>query len=74
MSYWDIESFLAEEQPTQFKFTEDMEGMAFLDASKGITGIVLADSPLHTPIWVIPTLVNYMYKSKHFITQVMMAI
>ncbi len=42
MSYWDIESFLAEEQPALFRFTEDAEGMAFLDASKGITGTVPA--------------------------------
>mgnify|MGYP000258158574 FL=1 len=42
MSYWDIESFLAEEQPTLFRFTEDADGMAFLDASKGIVGTVPA--------------------------------
>lgn len=25
MNYWDIESFLAEDQPALFKFTEDAE-------------------------------------------------
>lgn len=64
MSYWDIESFLAEEQPATFKFVEDAEGMAFLDASKGITGTVPADSPLNTPIWIISTLRDYVFKSK----------
>ncbi len=42
MSYWDIKSFLAEEQPTLFRFTKDADGMGFLDASKGINGTVPA--------------------------------
>lgn len=42
MSYWDIKSFLAEDQLTLFRFTEDAEGMGFLDTSKGITGAVPA--------------------------------
>jgi hypothetical protein len=40
MTFWDIESFLAEEQTIQFRFTVDADGMAFLDTSKGIHGSV----------------------------------
>lgn len=62
MSYWDIESFLAEDQPVEFCFTEDAEGMGFVDPSKGIMGSVLADTPLRAPIWLVSTLRDYVFK------------
>jgi len=67
MSYWDIESYLAEEQPTLLKFTEDAEGMAFLDVSKGMTGTVPADSPLNASIWLVSVLRDYMFKRTYIL-------
>lgn len=63
MSFWDLEAFLAEEQNVQFCFTEDAEGMDFLDTSKGISGVVPADSPLKAPLWIVSTLHTYVFKS-----------
>ena len=62
MSYWDIESFLAEEQALGFCFTEDAEGMEFLDPSKEIVGAIPAETPLHGPTWVVSTLRDYVFK------------
>jgi hypothetical protein len=36
--------------------------MAFLDASKGMTGTIPADSPLNASIWLVSVLRNYMFK------------
>ncbi len=69
MSYWDIEAYLAEEQPTVLRFAQDAEGMAFLDTSKGISGTVPADSPLNASIWLAYVLRNYMYISTSFTMQ-----
>lgn len=63
MSFWDIETFLAEEEPIQFCFLEDAEGMDFLDAAKGISGVVPADSPLNAPVWILSTIHTYIFKS-----------
>jgi hypothetical protein len=65
MSYWDIEWFLAEEQPALLRFTEDAEDMAFIDIYKGMTGTVPADSPLNVSIWLISVLRDYMFRCKY---------
>jgi hypothetical protein len=70
MNFWDIETFLAEDQLALFKFTEDAEEMAFLDPSKGIKGAVPAESPLHAPIWVVSTLRDYVFRSTFEIIEI----
>ena len=63
MSYWDIEAYLAEEEQAAYRFSEDAEGMAFLDSSKGLGDTVPADSLLNSPIWIVTTLRDYIFES-----------
>lgn len=37
--------------------------MEFLDPSKGNAGVVPAESPLYSSIWVVSTLRDYVFKS-----------
>ena len=68
MSYWEIESFLAEDQLIEFCFLEDADGMGFVDPSKGIAETVPSETPLKAPIWLVSTLRDYVFKGRVFDT------
>ncbi len=59
MSYWDIDQFMAEEQLIQFSFKNDVQGLQFIDPSKGVEGTIPADQPLNAPIWLVNTVFDY---------------
>lgn len=58
MSYWDINHFLAEEEPIEFCFKTDAFYMDFLDTTK--EGVIPEGQTINTPIWLVNTIFDYL--------------
>jgi len=56
MSYWDVNDFLAEEEPISVKFKRDALGLHFLDPSKDFTDSVPQDEPIEIALWKVVTI------------------
>lgn len=65
MSYWDINSFLAEEEKVEFSINNyDSLYIDFIDPTKD--GVISKGQTITTPIWLLDTLAEYLQISGTF--------